>query len=400
MNWEELAPQLTQVTPAKIVLLVIDGLGGLPIEGQTELERARHPHLDQLARQGCCGLTDPVFPGITPGSGPAHLALFGYDPLKYQLGRGILEALGVGLEVGPNDLVARGNFATLKNGLIVDRRAGRIATEVNQVLCQKIQEKFRTISGIEIVIVPGKEHRFVVRFRGDGLDDALSDADPQKENRPPVPSKALQPEAERAAAIVNNFVKEVTNFLQEEPVANTILLRGFSKLPAIPSMTDLYKIKPLAIANYPMYKGLAKLLGMEVENVGPSAEDLAVALEKNFAAYDFFYLHFKKTDSAGEDGNLEKKVAAIEEIDAVIPRLLALKPDVFCVTSDHSTPVLLKAHSWHPNPLIILSSNLPADNLPAFNEKNCAQGSLGRLPAMAVMPLLLAASGKLKKYGA
>lgn len=400
MNWEELARELTQVNQAKIVLLVIDGLGGLPIEGKTELERARHPHLDQLAKQGCCGLTDPLFPGITPGSGPAHLALFGYDPLKYQLGRGILEALGVGLEVGLKDLVTRGNFATLKNGLITDRRAGRIATEVNQILCQKIQEKFKFINGIELVIAPGKEHRFVVRFRGEGLSDALSDADPQKEGQPPVPTKPLRPEAEGTASIVNAFINEVTNFLQDEPVANTILLRGFSKLPAIPSMTELYKVKPLACANYPMYKGLARLLGMEVENVGPSAGDLINALEKHYAFYDFIYLHFKKTDSAGEDGNLEKKVAAIEEIDAVIPRLLALKPDVFCITSDHSTPVLLKAHSWHPNPLLILSSNLPADNLPAFNERNCGQGSLGRLPATAVMPLLLAASGKLKKYGA
>ncbi|MCX7974742.1 MAG: 2,3-bisphosphoglycerate-independent phosphoglycerate mutase [Candidatus Aminicenantes bacterium] len=400
MNWEELAKELSQVNPAKIVLLVIDGLGGLPVDGQTELERANHPNLNQLAWHGSCGLTDPVFPGITPGSGPAHLALFGYDPLKYQLGRGILEALGVGLEVGPNDLVARGNFATLKNGLIVDRRAGRIATEINQTLCQKIQEKIKIIDGVEITLVAGREHRFVVRFRGENLHEALSDADPQKEGQPQVEAKPLTPEAERSASIVNNFIYQVTVFLKDEPVANTILLRGFSKLPAIPSMSELYKIRPLALANYPMYKGLAKLLGMEVESVGPSAEDLATSLEKNFMFFDFFYLHFKKTDSAGEDGKVDKKVAAIEEIDAIIPRLLALKPDVLCVTSDHSTPALLKAHSWHPNPLIILSSSLPADNLPAFTERNCAQGSLGRLPAKAVMPLLLAAAGKLKKYGA
>jgi len=400
MNWEELARELTQVNPAKIVLLVIDGLGGLPIEGRTELERASHPNLDELARRGSCGLTDPVFPGITPGSGPAHLALFGYDPFKYQLGRGILEALGVGLEVGPKDLVARGNFATLKNGLIVDRRAGRIPTELNQALCLKIQKEVSSIQGAEVTIVPGKEHRFVVRFRGEGLSDALSDADPQKEGLPPVPARALVPEAERTAALVNNFINEVTARLKDEPAASTVLLRGFSKLPHIPSMKELYKIKPLALANYPMYKGLARLLGMEVVDVGPAAEDLVAALKKNFESYDFFYLHFKKSDSAGEDGNLEKKVAAIEEVDRIIPQLLALKPDVVGVTSDHSTPVLMKAHSWHPNPLVILASPLPADNLPAFSERNCAQGSLGRIPAMAVMPLLLAAAGKLKKYGA
>lgn len=400
MNWEELARELTQVNQAKIVLLVIDGLGGLPVKGQTELERARHPHLNELARLGSCGLTDPVFPGITPGSGPAHLALFGYDPLKYQLGRGILEALGVGLEVGPLDLVARGNFATLKDGLIVDRRAGRISTEINQTLCQKIQEKIKSINNVEITLIAGKEHRFVVRFRGEGLSEALSDADPQKETKPPTPAKALSIEAERSALIVNTFIDQVTALLKDEPIANTILLRGFSKWPAIPSMTELYKIKPLALANYPMYKGLAKLLGMEVENVGPSAEDLATSLEKNYGAFDFFYLHFKKTDSSGEDGNIDQKVAAIEEIDAIIPRILALKPEVFCVTSDHSTPALLKAHSWHPNPFILVASSMPADNLPAFTERNCAQGSLGRLPAMAVMVLMLAAAGKLKKFGA
>ncbi len=400
MNWEELARQLTQVNQAKIVLLVIDGLGGLPIGGQTELERARHPHLDELARIGSCGLTDPVFPGVTPGSGPAHLALFGYDPLKYQLGRGILEALGVGLDVGPKDLVARGNFATLKEGLIVDRRAGRISTEINQSICHKIQEKIKIINNVEITLVPGKEHRFVVRFRGEGLNDALSDADPQKEGNPPAPAKALKAEAEKTAAIVNTFIDQVTLLLKDEPKANTILLRGFSQQPAIPSMTELYQIKPLALANYPMYKGLAKLLGMEVENIGPSGEDLATSLRENYEAYDFFYLHFKKTDSAGEDGNFDLKVAAIEEIDAIIPRILALKPEVFCVTSDHSTPALLKAHSWHPNPLVMVASSLPGDNLPAFTERNCAHGSLGRLPATAVMPLLLASAGKLKKFGA
>ena len=400
MNWEELARELTQVNPAKIILLVIDGLGGLPIEGRTELERASHPNLDELARRGSCGLTDPIFPGITPGSGPSHLALFGYDPFKYQLGRGILEALGVGLEVGPKDLVARGNFATLKNGLISDRRAGRIPTEVNQALCLKIQKEISSLEGVEVTIVPGKEHRFVVRFRGEGLSDALSDADPQKEGQPPAPARALVPEAESTAAIVNSFINEVTARLKDEPVANTVLLRGFSRLPHIPSMKDLYKIKPLALANYPMYKGLARLLGMDVVEVGPAAEDLVTVLKKYFESYDFFYLHFKKTDSAGEDGQLEKKVAAIEEVDRIIPHLLALKPEVLAITSDHSTPVLMKAHSWHPNPLIILSPYLPADNLPAFTERNCAQGSLGRLPAMAIMPLLLAASGKLKKYGA
>ncbi len=400
MNWEILAKELTQVNEKKIVLLVIDGLGGLPVEGRTELEIAQHPHLDYLAKIGSCGLTDPVFPGITPGSGPAHLALFGYDPVKYQLGRGILEALGVGMEVGPDDLVARGNFATWRDGLIVDRRAGRIPTEVNQALCQELQAKITKIDGTEISLVPGKEHRFVVRFRGQSLDDHLSDADPQKEGHPPAPARPLLPEAEKTATIVNAFINQATAILSQQPVANTVLLRGFSKFPAIPSMSELYRLRPLAIANYPMYKGLARLLGMEVESVGPSASELAVSLAKNFAGYDFFYLHFKKTDAAGEDGNLKAKVEAIEEVDAIIPQILELQPDVLAITSDHSTPAFLKSHSWHPNPLLIVAATMPGDSLSRFTERQCSLGSLGRLPSLAVMPLLLACAGKLKKYGA
>ncbi len=400
MNWEELAKELTQVNNAKIVLLVIDGLGGLPIDGRTELERARHPYLDQLARMASCGLTDPVYPGITPGSGPSHLALFGYDPIKYQLGRGILEALGVGMEVGPKDLVARGNFATLRDGRIIDRRAGRLSTTINQTLCAYLQQNLSSIEGTEISLVAGKEHRFVVRFRGDELSDALSDADPQKEGQPPAPAFALSPEAERTARLVNAFISEATKLLQAEPVANTLLLRGFSQFPAIPSMRELYKLKPLAIANYPMYKGLARLLGMEVVDVGPSASELVTALEANYSKSDFFYLHFKKTDAAGEDGDVEAKVAAIEEVDAIIPALLQLKPEVLAVTSDHSTPARLKAHSWHPNPLLIAASTMPSDELPTFTERECSRGSLGRLPSLAVMPLLMASAGKLKKYGA
>ncbi len=400
MDWESLAKELTQVNNSKIVLLVVDGLGGLPREGKTELELASHPNLDFLASRGSCGLTDPVFPGITPGSGPAHLALFGYDPFKYQLGRGILEALGVGIEVGPDDLVARGNFATLRDGLVVDRRAGRIPTKTNQELCRKIQESLKFVAGAKVTLMPGREHRFVVRFRGEGLEDALADADPQKEGLPPVFTRPLNPAAEKASRVVNAFIQEVTRLLQDEPKANTVLLRGFSKFPSLPKMQELYKFRPLAIASYPMYQGLARLLGMDVEAVGPSASELAVTLKKKWADYDFFYLHFKKTDAAGEDGRFEAKVAAIEELDAVIPQILDLKPDVLSVTSDHSTPSVLKAHSWHPNPLVILSKAMPPDGLASFTERHCSTGSLGRLPSLAVMPLLLACAGRLKKYGA
>ncbi len=399
--WEEIARELTQPTDSKIILLVMDGLGGLPVNGKTELETASRPNLDETARRGVCGLTDPVYPGITPGSGPAHLALFGYDPLRYQLGRGILEAMGSGVEVGREDLVARGNFATLRDGIVVDRRAGRISTEENQKLCEFINRELREISGIKVSLYPGKEHRFVLKLSGPGLSDALTDADPQKEGKPPVPAKPLSPEAEFTSEVVNKFLEELKELLASQPKANFALIRGFSRFPSnLPSMGDLYKIKPAAIASYPMYRGLTRLLGMEVLEVGPETEDIFNVLEKNYERFNFFYLHYKKTDSAGEDGRFEDKVKAIEEIDRFIPRLWQLKPDVLVITSDHSTPSVLKSHSWHPNPFVLVSDRAPADEVTRFTEKDCARGSLGRFPSLQAMPLMLACALKLKKFGA
>jgi 2,3-bisphosphoglycerate-independent phosphoglycerate mutase len=400
MNWEDIAKELAVTTDSKIVLLVCDGLGGLPMNGRTELEAAKKPNLDEVARLGVCGVTDPVFMGITPGSGPAHLGLFGYDPLKYQLGRGILEALGSGVEVGRNDVVARGNFATLKAGLVSDRRAGRIPTAENERLCARLNANLPRQVGVEIALTPGKEHRFVARFRAEGLSDALSDADPQKDGKPRVQAAALKPEAGRTAVVVNRFLDELTALLKNEPAANTALLRGFSKFPSIPKMTDLYRLRPAAVANYPMYKGLAKLLGMDVLAVGAETVDLFDALEREYANHDFFYVHYKKPDAAGEDGNFDKKVAAIEEIDRFIPRLLALKPDVLVVTSDHSTPALLHGHSWHPNPFVLVSPNAQPDAVAALTEADCARGALGRFRSIYAMPMMLAHALKLKKFGA
>jgi 2,3-bisphosphoglycerate-independent phosphoglycerate mutase len=400
MEWENLARELSQTTESKIVLLVMDGVGGLPVDGKTELETARKPNLDELARRGVCGLSDPVLMGITPGSGPAHLALFGYDPLKYQLGRGILEALGSGVEVGRNDLVARGNFATSRGGLVVDRRAGRIPTEENVRICDFLNAHLPKREGVEVRVFPGKEHRFVARFTSEGLADALSDADPQKEGHRSVPTTPHTPEAAKASAIVNRFLDDVAALLKAEVKANTVLLRGFSKFPSLPTMQELFKVRPAAIANYPMYKGLAKLLGMEVMDVGSETGDLFDALEKNWVDHDFFYVHYKKTDSAGEDGKFEAKVAAIEALDAYIPRLLALKPDVLVVTSDHSTPSLLKGHSWHPNPFVLVSPTAGVDDVQAFTERACGKGLLGRFRAISAMPLMLAHALKLQKYGA
>ena len=400
MEWEDLARELSQTTDTKIVLLVMDGVGGLPVDGRSELEAARKPNLDALAKRAVCGVSDPVFMGITPGSGPAHLALFGYDPLKYQLGRGILEALGSGVEVGRNDLVARGNFATLKGGLIADRRAGRIPTEENVRICAALNARLPRRDGVEVRVFPGKEHRFVARFTAEGLSDALTDADPQKEGKPRLPASPVTPEAAKSAIVVNRFLDDLTETLKAEPRANTALLRGFSKFPHLPTMPDLFRLRPAAIANYPMYKGLARLLGMTVLEVGAETSELFDALEKSYKDHDFFYVHYKKTDSAGEDGKFEAKVAAIEALDAFIPRLAALDPDVLVVTSDHSTPALLAGHSWHPNPFLLISKTAGVDDVAAFTERACAKGLLGRFRALYAMPLMLAHALKLKKYGA
>jgi 2,3-bisphosphoglycerate-independent phosphoglycerate mutase len=397
MEWEDLARELSQQTGSKIVLLVMDGVGGLPAEGKSELEAARKPNLDALAKAGVCGVADPILMGVTPGSGPSHLALFGYDPLRYQLGRGILEALGSGVEVGRNDLVARGNFATVREGLVADRRAGRIPTEENVRICEHLNAHLPKREGLEVRVFPGKEHRFVARFTAEGLSDALSDADPQKEGRAPVPTKPLRPEAAKASAVVNRFLDDVAEVLKGEAKANAALLRGF---PSIPTMQELFKLRPAAVANYPMYKGLAKLLGMEVLSVGAETGDLFDALEKNWADHDFFYVHYKKTDSTGEDGNFAAKVAAIEALDPYLPRLVALKPDVLVVTSDHSTPSSLKGHSWHPNPFLLVSPTAGADDVAAFAERACAKGYLGRFRSISAMPLMLAHALKLQKFGA
>ncbi|MFQ6082686.1 MAG: 2,3-bisphosphoglycerate-independent phosphoglycerate mutase [Candidatus Aminicenantia bacterium] len=400
MDREKLISQIAVETKSKIVLLVVDGLGGLPINGHTELEAANTPNLDELAQKSICGLSDSVLMGITPGSGPAHLALFGYDPFKYILGRGILEALGIGIEVEKNDLVARGNFASLKQGVIIDRRAGRISTEENKKLCQFLQNKIKEIEKIKIFLFPGKEHRFVLKLQGENLYDCLTDADPQKENQPIKYTTPLNEEATYTSRIVNQFINQATEVLKESFPANTVLLRGFSKHPHLPTMSELFKLTPLAIAHYPMYKGLAQLVGMEVVDVGSEIEEAFAVLRDKYAFYDFFYIHIKKTDSYGEDGNFEGKVRTIEQVDKYIPQILALNPEVLVVTADHSTPSLLKSHSWHPNPFLLYSKYIIPDRAKKFTELECAHGYLGRFQAVNALLLMLAYALKLKKFGA
>jgi 2,3-bisphosphoglycerate-independent phosphoglycerate mutase len=401
MTKEEVLHSLAVQTDSKLVMVVIDGIGGLPVQGKTELEAAKIPNLDRLASKAICGLIDPISYGITPGSGPSHLALFGYDPFRHEIGRGVMEALGIGLELTKDDLTARGNFATIdEDGIIIDRRAGRISTEKNQEICQFLQNEIKEVDGVCISIYPGKEHRFVILFQGKELREDLADADPQKDGLKAKGTEGLSPEARRTADIVNRYLRRATEALKSFHPANTILLRGFSKIPDIPTMVDRFKLRPAAIATYPMYRGLARLVGMEILETGESIQDEVATLKKYFDRYDFFYLHFKKPDMAGEDGNFKAKVKAIEEIDRIVPSILKMKPDVLVVTGDHSTPALLKGHSWHPNPILLYSEYIRPDSIRRFTERQCQRGQLGRFQAMDVIPLMLANGLKLKKFGA
>jgi 2,3-bisphosphoglycerate-independent phosphoglycerate mutase len=393
--------EITRQSDSKIVLLVIDGLGGLPRPetGKTELETAHTPNLAELANKGNCGLTDPVSPGITPGSAPGHLALFGYDPIKFAVGRGILEAMGIDFDLKKGDVAARGNFCTIDSkGLVTDRRAGRIATEQNAELCKKLSKI--TLEGAQLYVVPVKEHRFLLVFRGEGLSGDASDSDPQQVGVTPLNVVALSPKGKKTAKLANDFAAKAKPALADSHPANMVLLRGFSQHPNLPTMSDIFKLNPAAIAAYPMYRGLAKLVGMKILNTGATIEEEFDTLVRHYAEHDFFFIHVKKTDSTGEDGDFDAKVRALEEIDRLLPKITSLNPDVLIVTGDHSTPAMLKGHSWHPLPLVLYSKWCRADRVREFGETACASGGLGRFPAVEVMPLAMANALKLTKFGA
>lgn len=401
MNIHDLMRELREPSDSKIVLLVADGLGGLPMEpgGKTELESARTPNLDACAREGVCGLSIPVLPGITPGSGPGHLGLFGYDPLHYRIGRGILEALGIHFDVGPRDVAVRGNFCTVDDaGRITDRRAGRPATERCQSMCQLLQQI--RAPGVEVFVEPVREHRFVVVFRGDGLGDAVNDTDPQQTGHPPLEAHGSDPNSEKTARAVNRFVAEAARILRDQAPTNMVSLRGFARYPKIDTMREVYGLKPVAIAVYPMYKGLARLVGMDVADAGATLVDQVETLRRLWDRYDFFFLHYKYTDSTGEDGNFAAKVEMIEHLDAEVPKIRALEPDVLVVTGDHSTPSKLRSHSWHPVPTLLWSPNCRPDPVTEFGETYCLRGGLGQFQAMYLLPLALAHAGRLGKFGA
>ncbi len=400
--------ELAIKTNSKIVFLVIDGLGGIRTTEQpkTELEMAKTPNLDAIAERSACGRSLPATFGITPGSGPGHLGLFGYDPLKpeHHIGRGILEVMGIDFSVEKDDVCARGNFAVRNpDGTIADRRAGRLSTERCIELCHKIQNAMEQVEEVEVIIRPVKEYRFALILRGGGLSPAIADTDPQRVGLKPIePTPTEESDAARKTAdILHKVLNIMYGVLEKEDDANAALLRGFSKDPCLPKMQDLFKLTPAAIATYPLYRGVARLLGMDVFH--PKDETIAAEMEvlkEIYADFDYFFVHIKKTDSYGEDGNSEGKIKILEELDREIPKILVLNPDVLVVTGDHSTPTQIKAHSWHPVPTMICAQHVDIDDVKKFSERACDEGRLGIFPASEMIHIALANAGKLKKYGA
>jgi len=396
-----LMKKLKKKNDSKIVLLVADGLGGLPLEpgGKTELETANTPHLDALAKNGTLGRSIPVLPGITPGSGPGHLGLFGYDPLEFNIGRGVLEGLGIDFELGPDDVAIRGNYCSLdEQGNITDRRAGRIGSEIGEALCKKLDKI--EIPGVEVFVRHVKEYRLVIVLRAKGLGGDVNDTDPQKTGVPPLEPVGENEASQKTAELCKEFLKQAAVILKDDHPANLLTMRGIAKLPEIPTFEEVYGTRAAAIAVYPMYRGLARLVSMDVQDAGQTLESQMDCLEKIWDDYDFFFVHYKYTDSTGEDGNFAAKVAKTEEVDTCIPRIKALNPDVLIVTGDHSTPAKMKAHSWHPVPVLLSAENARFDACQSFGESECIQGGLGQFEAKYLMWLAMAHAGRMEKYGA
>ncbi len=406
----EILKTLIKKSDTKIVLIVLDGVGDLPLKnGKTPLEYANTPNLNNLAKKSALGLHIPVDLGITPGSGPAHLGIFGYEPLKINIGRGVLEALGLGLELRETDVAVRGNFATIKYEkgipIVIDRRAGRISTEENKRLIKYLSQNFSSIEDAQIILRSGMEHRFVVIFRFPYQIsyevETINDTDPQAVGKPPLKPYGKGKMAEKVAKIAEIFCEKVAELLKNESKANYALLRGFSVKPKLETFEEKFGLKACCIATYPMYKGLASLVGMKlIEFEGMNIKDEIETLKFQWNNFDFFFVHIKKTDSAGEDGNFEMKVKIIEEFDMLLPEILSLNPSVLCITGDHSTPCILKSHSWHPVPVLINSSYVLGNTSERFTEREALKGELGIFYAYKLMPLLLAHAQRLKKYGA
>ena len=409
MSGREIIDHLVIPNPkkaTKIIFLVMDGVGGIamPGKGGTELQVAKKPNLDTLAREGVCGVMDPVAPGVAPGSGPGHFAIFGYDPLTSNIGRGVLEALGIDLDLTDRDVASRGNFSTVDaKGILTDRRAGRLETSENQRIVAELNSVLNLRDeGVEIILRTVKEHRFALVLRGDALGDALEDTDPNEVGyrAKPFLATAANRANERTVRLMEKLLEQAKPVLAKEAKANCMLFRGFAKYRHYPSVLERYGLRGMAIANYPMYRGISRLLGMTLHPVTKDVKTEFEAVRDSYAKYDFFFVHVKATDRYGEDGNFDAKVKAIEEVDGLVPILTALNPDCLVVTSDHSTPAAMKKHSWHPVPVLLKAATARVDDVKTYDEIACVHGGLGHQPLTNLMGIALAHAGSLDKYGA
>ena len=407
MDLDSIYSNLTIQTGAKLVLIVMDGLGDVATKQSnylTPLESAATPNLDALSKDSAQGRMIPVAPGITPGSGPGHLGLFGYDPLEFQVGRGVIEALGLGIELNAGDVAARANFCTLDHkGTVTDRRAGRIPTQKCEELCTLLASKITMIDATEVIIRPGKEHRFVVIFRGKNLEGPLTDSDPNREGLPVAAVRPQNPNSvkqQKTAKLVADFYKAALPLLKGKQPANGFLLRGIAHQPRIPTFEERYRLRAAALAVYPMYKGLAQLVGMQKVEGPQTIREQFERYVTEYEKYDYFFIHYKYTDKHGEDGKFEAKTKAIEELDAALPVLLQKKPEVLAITGDHSTPCVMRGHSWHPQPVLLHSAVSGSDKLDRFTETGANIGSLGVFDAKFLIRLMQANARMFDKFGA
>jgi len=412
----------------KAILVIADGMADRPVEGlnwKTPLEAASKPSLNQIAKTGICGILDPISPGTPPGSDTATLALLGYDALKVYTGRGALEALGSGVQVLPGDVAFRCNFATCnENGVILDRRAGRIANEDAVKLADSLQRiKLKKSSNAEFLFKNTIQHRNVLSIRGPKLSTALSDSDPGKTGEKASEIKPLDnsSEARMTAKIVNELSHEFRNVLRNHPVneervrrglpsANIVLCRGVGTIPSVKPLSQIYGIRASCVAAVPLVKGVCKVVGMKVLDVKgatgtPQTNYMAKAraVVQALRNSDYVLLHVKATDVASHDGNAKQKIEIIEKIDSMLGYLLDnvdLRSTYLAVTADHTTSTATGHHEGDPVPIAITGPYVRYDNVIEYGERSCAEGGLSRIRGMDLMPILMNLLGKTSKFGA
>ncbi|RKX46439.1 MAG: 2,3-bisphosphoglycerate-independent phosphoglycerate mutase [Thermotogae bacterium] len=407
----------------KGILIILDGLGDRPIKelgGKTPLEYANTPNMDKLARIGVLGQQDPIAPGKPAGSDTAHLAIFGYDPYQTYRGRGFFEALGVGLTLDEDDLAFRVNFATIENGIVTDRRAGRISTEEAHELAKAIQENVKI--PVDFIFVGATGHRAVLVLKGMAKGYRVGENDPHEAGKPLHKFEYADEESKKVAEILEEFVQKAHEILEKhpinekrrkegKPVANYLLIRGAGTYPDIPmKFTEEWKVKAAAVVATALVKGVARAIGFDVYtpegatgeyNTNPMAK--AKKAVELLGEYDFVFLHFKPTDAAGHDNNPMRKVEMIEKADEMIGYIMKnidLEKTVIAITGDHSTPCEVKNHSGDPVPLLIAGGGIRADYTEAFGERECMHGGIGRVRGKYIVPMMMDLMGRTEKFGA